>query len=219
MRRILFVLALAGLPSAASAARPNDSCDQAAVVAAERTGVPARLLMAIARTEAGRQQDGIFAPWPWTVNEAGAGSFFPNKEEAEKHVATALAAGASNIDIGCFQINFRWHSQAFPSVSSMFDPERNALYAATFLKQLLQETGSWEGAVGAYHSRLEEAATGYVAKVKAHLDEPANIEAPPVIQAVTPSRKNTYPLLHGGAGTMGSLVRNDARAAISSLLK
>ncbi|WP_435256932.1 lytic transglycosylase domain-containing protein [Thioclava sp. FR2] len=219
MRLKLLFIAFFALPSTGIAARQNDACDQAAMSAAERTGVPARLLMAIARTEAGRQQDGVFSPWPWTVNEAGSGSFFPTRKDAETHVQSALASGSRNIDVGCFQINVRWHGQAFSSVSSMFDPEKNAFYAASFLKQLLQETGSWEGAVGAYHSRLEEAATSYVAKVKEHLDHPAEIAAPTIFRAATPLRTNTYPLLHGGGGSMGSLVRREARAAISSLLR
>ena len=219
MRLILIFVAFVALPSTGIAARQNEICDQAARTAAERTGVPLPLLMAIARTEAGRQQDGVFAPWPWTVNEAGNGSFFANREHAEIHVENALASGARNIDVGCFQINVRWHGQAFSSISSMFDPEKNAVYAASFLKQLLHETGSWDGAIGAYHSRLEEAASGYVAKVKIYLDDHAEITAPPVVQVAKSVRANTYPLLYGGAGSMGSLVRRDARAAISSLLR
>lgn len=207
------------LPWPALAARDTGVCDNAAQRASSATGVPEHILRAIARVEAGRQQEGIFAPWPWTVNQGGRGSFFDSLDAALMHVRTALNAGETNIDIGCFQVNIRWHGTAFPSLEAMFDPDRNALYAAQFLQRLSEETGSWEGAIGAYHSRRAEAASSYLTKVAAHIGAMPLAVHSSLAEADVPLRANTYPLLQGGQGRLGSLVTIEARSAPSSLLR
>jgi soluble lytic murein transglycosylase-like protein len=63
------------------------------------------------------------------------------------------ARGARSYDVGCFQINYRWHGQHFASLDQMFDPDANAAYAARFLSELYAEFGDWSRAAGAYHSR------------------------------------------------------------------
>ena len=177
-------------------------CDSAATKAAKASGVPVRVLMAIARVESGRSVGGVLSPWPWAVNQAGAGSYFETVTEAMNHVSAAMAQGQANIDVGCFQINVHWHGAEFRSLQEMFDPEENALYAARFLLQLFDEFGSWEGAVGAYHSRHSDAASGYLAKVAAVMSDP---QRPALVQ--TAERHNRYPLLRAGEpGAYGSLV-------------
>jgi soluble lytic murein transglycosylase-like protein len=47
----------------------------------------------------------------------------------------------------------------------MFDPRRNALYAARFLRRLHSDFGDWSAAIGAYHSRTAARATRYRARV------------------------------------------------------
>lgn len=220
IRSVLILLGLLAASKAASA-NGNSICDSAALRAAEDTGVPAGVLMAIARVEAGRNRNGVFSPWPWTVNEAGSGSFFPDLQSAMDHVDQALANGDRNIDIGCFQVNIRWHSQEFDSLRSMFNPDTNAAYAARFLQRLLQETGSWEGAIGAYHSRQELAAESYLAKVRDQLDRLS--DGPTVAINDDPPRQpriNAFPLLQGGGtGTLGSLVAADALGPTAPLLR
>ncbi|MFN4131102.1 MAG: hypothetical protein ACK4GC_15000, partial [Paracoccaceae bacterium] len=184
---------------------PND-CDSAAAKAADISGVPVNVLMAISRVETGRTVGGVLSPWPWTVNQAGAGSFFQSAAEATAHVLRALADGHRNIDIGCFQINIRWHGAGFTSLEAMFEPTRNALYAARFLRQLHDEFGTWDGAIGAYHSRQSGAATSYLTKVSALMD---NMQAPPTpeVDLTSTARDNRYPLLRPGkGGGYGSLV-------------
>ena len=46
--------------------------------------------------------------------------------------------------------------KSFATIDDMFDPAANALYAAGFLHDLFEETGDWELAAGAYHSRTPE---------------------------------------------------------------
>ncbi|MCU0816222.1 MAG: lytic transglycosylase domain-containing protein [Cypionkella sp.] len=189
----------------AQANASHQICDHAAQRAAEQTGVPPVLLQAIARVESGRGQEGGFAPWPWTVNRAGDGHHFPDQASALSAVEAALATGESNIDIGCFQINLHWHGDAFSSLSAMFDPDSNALYAARYLKQLQKQTGSWRLAAGAYHSKRDEAARAYVEKVAAMMANAVPIPTDP-----GPDTPRSYALLVPGAGGMlGSVLPGD----------
>ncbi|MDR7126848.1 transglycosylase SLT domain-containing protein [Pseudotabrizicola sp. 4114] len=189
-------------------------CDTAGSRAAKITGVPVPVLLAISRVETGRTIGGVLAPWPWAVNQAGSGSFFESKSDAVDHVSFALSNGETNIDVGCFQINMRWHGTEFASLEAMFDPAENALYAARFLLQLYQEFGSWDDAIGAYHSRQSGAATAYLAKVSALMD--TTLQTPASVPLQTASGDNRYPLLMPGvAGAHGSLVTTlSDRAAV-----
>lgn len=150
------------------AARPVEAahtvCERMAEQAAQRSGVPVSVLKAIALTETGRKSAAGFGPWPWTVNMEGAGHWFDTLAEARAFVDAAQGRGARSFDIGCFQINYRWHGEAFTSVGQMFDPLANALYAARFLSELYQETGDWTAAAGAYHSRTKQFASRYSAR-------------------------------------------------------
>jgi hypothetical protein len=137
-------------------------CDDAAVVAATESRVPVRILHALSRTETGRTHENAFGPWPWTVNHAGDGRWFSDRRSALAHAEGLRARGARNLDIGCFQINLRWHGHAFASVAQMFDPLQNARYAAAFLTDLHLEFGDWDAAVAAFHSRTPDFAARYM---------------------------------------------------------
>lgn len=128
-------------------------CEQAAARASAASGVPLSVLRAISLTETGRTRQGSFKPWPWTVNMEGKGTWFDTFEEARDYVLRHHARGARSYDVGCFQINYRWHGQHFASPEQMFDPDANAAYAARFLRELYTEFGDWSRAAGAYHSR------------------------------------------------------------------
>lgn len=204
-------VALCASPGAAAAtADPADLCVEAAHHAAGRTGVPVDVLLAISLTETGRQGK----PWPWTVNMQGAGRWFTTRQEAFAFAEAGRNSGARNFDIGCFQINYRWHGENFASIDAMFDPRQNALYAAEFLQALHRETGTWSAAAGAFHSRTEVHATRYRMAFEANLATVAGQPRPdpaasirqdaPVIVA----RANAFPLLRQTetAGALGSLV-------------
>lgn len=164
--------------------------------------VPESVLRAVAKIESGRNGNAPLAAWPWAVNQAGASNWFPSRAAAEAHVAAAQAAGEENIDIGCFQINFRWHGAAFPSISGMFDPLENARYAAGFLQELRAESPDWAAAAGKYHSRTAALAEAYQVKFQAALQASHSTSGP-----LPPRKKNSFPLLNGGpAGVRGSTV-------------
>lgn len=197
------------LPSPGHAAEtdPAHKCDLAAARAAKRTGVPIDILLAITRVETGRGGPDA-APWPWTINADGKGDWYDSEQAAVEAATAHLTDGTGTFDVGCFQLNIRWHGQGFETLSDMFDPARNAEYAAEFLLQLYQESGDWAQAVSAYHSRTPELAESYLEKVKAVLEGPEGDSAPDFASAgAAQPRENQFPLLQaGGEATGGSIV-------------
>jgi hypothetical protein len=150
---LLGLVLLAAVPSRADAGA-GEACRDQAAVAERAASIPAGLLLAIGKRESGRfdTQTGGMLPWPWAVNREGEGRIFESREEAIAYVAAAQRAGSSSIDVGCFQINLKYHPLAFASLDEGFDPTKNAAYAARFLTELHDRTGSWETAVADYHS-------------------------------------------------------------------
>jgi hypothetical protein len=189
-------------------------CERAALDAANESGVPLGVLRAISLTETGRRKNKTFQPWPWTVNMEGVGKWFDTFEDARSYVEQHFQRGARSFDVGCFQINYRWHHQAFESIDQMFDPRENALYAARFLTELYEEFGDWSKAAGAYHSRTPKYANKYKARfdrILANLEplpqmRPEVVEMQPPVDTI-PVKPNTFPLLQRGAGSaLASLV-------------
>ncbi len=210
------------LPIPAHSAVPqrviSAQCDEAAATAARQSGVPIDVLLAVTRTETGRRSEGVLVPWPWTVNMEGAGRWFATEDEARAYVFQHFKRGARSFDVGCFQINYKWHGQAFRSIDEMFDPVKNALYAADFLADLYGEFGDWTKAAGAYHSRTKE----YADRYEARFDQVRqNVQPMQLASAPNASRRATFgapqrldlnraltngPLVGQGTAAMGSLV-------------
>lgn len=163
---ILMVLA-AAWPAAAAvdpAEQPAAVCEWAAMTAAQETGVPADILATLTLTETGRRRGGVVRPWAWSINAEGAGSWFDDAAEALAFAQDRIDQGRPNFDVGCFQLNYRWHGENFPSVVEMFDPLENARYAARFVRDLYAETGDWRLAAGAFHSKTPANAAKYLAR-------------------------------------------------------
>ena len=222
LRAVLFLVAVALDPLAGDAriaAAAERMCDVAAQRAADRTGVPVSVLLAITRVETGRTRDGVLQPWPWTVNMEGTGRWFASADAALAYAERHHARGARSFDIGCFQINYRWHGAAFESIAQMFDPGRSALYAARFLARLHAETGDWHAAAGAYHSRTPKYARRYRARFeRIHAGLSSGAVGRGEARTAGPARPvddaNGFPLLLSGApGRAGSLVPRDVDGA------
>ncbi len=194
MRALLAGLLLAALAAPAPGRAPGDLCRAAARAAAERHGLPDGLLEAIALVETGTTRGGARGPWPWTLNIEGEGRWFDSRAEARRAAEAAIRAGRTSTDIGCFQINWRWHGEAFESVDAVLEPALGADYAARFLKGLAAEAGDWMTAAGWYHSRTEAHATRYRALV-ARLFEGG---APPPEAAPAAPRPAPGPAAPGG---------------------
>lgn len=199
-------------------AGPESVCRAAAEKASRQTGVPLSVLQAISLTESGRKGSQGFSAWPWTLNIEGRGEWLPDRASALKMAQATLASGIRSFDVGCFQVNYRWHGEAFASLSDMMDPETNALYAAQFMAGLYGEAGNWSAAAGMYHSRTPEHANRYRKTFDRHLATlgDAPLPMPEVAQLVV--RENRYPLLQGGGPTrLGSLMPAAASSATSLL--
>ncbi|MEM8569737.1 MAG: lytic transglycosylase domain-containing protein [Pseudomonadota bacterium] len=148
-------------PAAGDEEYYSSMCERAIVNGARRGGVPPEILYAISLTETGRMRNGRLRPWPWAINREGKGHWFKTREEALAFGEQSLADGRRSFDVGCVQINYRWHGHAFPTLNDMFDPEWTATYAAQFLRTLYEDRGNWSEAAGAYHSLTPEYATIY----------------------------------------------------------
>lgn len=161
--RMLALIVCCALPAGAA----PQICDAAARDAARATGVPVALLLTLTRVETGRTSPHTAPePWPWTLNTGGRGSYHDTAQAALSAARRAISEGRRSIDIGCFQINYRWHGDRFPSLEVMLDPSQNALYAARFLRTLYAEFGDWTAAAGAFHSRNPEKSAAYLARVQ-----------------------------------------------------
>lgn len=198
----LLLTALPGMPLRAD--ETSDLCINAAQNAAQDIGVPVEVLIALTLTETGRGGPEGMMPWPWAVNLSGESHFPASATDAAELVQHGLDAGLTNIDLGCFQLNWRWHGAHFPSVEAMLDPQSNATYAAEFIAGLYAKTGSWRDAAADYHSQTPEKASVYLARFEPILAALMETDRP---EADPPPRESRYALLQAGvAGSPGSLV-------------
>jgi tetratricopeptide (TPR) repeat protein len=151
--------------------------------------IPAGLLTSISYVEAGRPgPNGKTVAWPWTINVNGKGMYFETKEEAVKATRKLLDEGQRSIDVGCMQVNLRYHPNAFASLDEAFEPATNVAYGAKFLKSLHDLQGSWPNAVERYHSSEDGRRAEYREKVLAFWnDEARNL----IMDSVTAENTDT----------------------------
>jgi hypothetical protein len=125
--------------------------------------IPNRLLAAISLRETGRWagQQKRSLSWPWTVTVKGRGHYMASKGEAIAFVRRLQAENVRNIDVGCMQVNLKYHPHAFANLHAAFDPHGNTLYAAKFLSQLREDHGSWQKAIRYYHSNNAKRGAAY----------------------------------------------------------
>lgn len=162
--------ALSFAPSSASS--PGEQCRAAIAAAEQANGIPPHLLGAIGHVESGRREpSGEVNPWPWSINVEGVDHVYDSEAEAIAGVRGFQAKGARSIDVGCLQVNLMYHPDAFATLEDAFDPVRNAQYAARFLVQLHQQSGSWTTATAWYHSATPELGSDYARKVMAALPQ------------------------------------------------
>ncbi|OAN50861.1 murein transglycosylase [Paramagnetospirillum marisnigri] len=164
----LTILLLAPVSARAVTPPVNEGICAAEVATAERSyGIPQALLHSISIVESGRYDAGHRAviAWPWTVMAEGQGRYFPSKAEAVAEVRKLKARGVQNIDVGCMQVNLRYHPTAFANLEEAFEPSANIGYAARFLKGLFDATGHWPTAASYYHSQTPSLAAIYREKL------------------------------------------------------
>lgn len=142
-------------------------CEAEILSAARLHGVPPGILHSVGLTETGRKG----SLHPHALNIEGRTVFADSLKQAMGEFEKARAEGKRLIDLGCMQINHRYHSSEFPSVQAMFDPRANVDYAARFLARLHARHETWTMAVARYHAGPDNdpAQKRYVCRVIANL--------------------------------------------------
>tara|TARA_B100000989_G_scaffold298419_1_gene287695 strand:+ start:1716 stop:2318 length:603 start_codon:yes stop_codon:yes gene_type:complete len=126
--------------------------------------IPNKLLEAISLTESGRTVGGKYVAWPWSLNILGESFFFENKNDLLITLKNKIKI-QKNIDIGCMQINYKYHNKKFKNIEEILNPKNNIEWAALYLKQLFNKYNSWNKAIAKYHSSNPERMQKYLAKV------------------------------------------------------
>lgn len=147
-------------PTMVAGYNPNSGvCEQAITAAEKQYNLPPYILHAIAITESGVKG----RPYPYAMNIKGRAYYASSAQEMYNIVAQHGAQ--SSIDVGCVQVNLKWHGKRFPNWAALLDPNTNAQYAAFHLTELFREFGSWNAAVSAYHSRTAWRGVNYACLV------------------------------------------------------
>ena len=121
-------------------------CEEEIIKAERKYDIPKGLLLAISSVESSMK--------PYAINNNGISYYPESYDHAERLLKNLITQGQSNIDIGCMQLNWRWHQENFLNPQQMLNPVENIEYAAKFLISLHQEAGgSWHQAVRYYHTR------------------------------------------------------------------
>lgn len=152
----------------------NEMCSVAAQNAEKNYNIKENLLATIAMVESGKWDDkaGKRSAWPWTVHAEGKGYYFDSKEQAVAAVKAMQNNGITNIDVGCMQINLRYHGKAFKSLEDAFEPEKNVAYSAKFLKQLHKRNKEdWKKTAMHYHSKDWRKGINYKNRLEKHYAE------------------------------------------------
>ena len=140
-----------------------DNCNYLTEKYGKIYNLPNKLLTSIALVESGIKKS-EFKSWPWTLNVSGKSMYFDNKSETIKYLKSNINLKKS-IDVGCMQINTKYHLKNFKDLSHLVEPEENVKYAATFLLKLYKKHKSWNEAVSRYHSSIPKRKKNYLKKV------------------------------------------------------
>ena len=142
----------------------SDLCVVALRQVERRYHLPPELLISIARAESGRPIASLtdIRPWPWTIDADGSGLFLDSKAAAIAWLQQQVSHH-SFVDVGCMQVDLHYHPDAFSTLDEALDPAVNADYAARLLVDLYrgEAGGSWDTAVGLYHSHSSVLAAEY----------------------------------------------------------
>ena len=129
-------------------ATPAASCEREIASAARRYDIPLAVFYAVGLNETGAKG----RLQPFAMNIDGRASIQQSLSQALTRFREAKAHGAKMIDIGCMQINHRYHAAHFATLEAMFDPAQNIDYAARFLRELKLREGTWTMAVARYNA-------------------------------------------------------------------
>jgi hypothetical protein len=203
-------------PTAQWDAQQSELCAAALREAEQRYHLPPALLSSIAKVESGRPITSLadIRPWPWTIVQMAPASLTarrPRLPGCDNRRPDILRRCRLHADRPVL-----YHPHAFASMEEAFDPAANADYAARLLTSLYrgEAGGSWDVAVGLYHSHTSLLAALYrdrVALIGADVLHGTLRGVPLYVQAM---RAGTLRLpLGNGSATSINVHRQPARRA------
>ena len=131
----------------------NNVCEKNISEIERQIDIPKGLLKAIGLTESGRYLNkSKLTIWPWTINMKTKSLFFDNKSQMLKFLNSQVEKGNYDFDVGCMQVNLKWHGKYFKNISDSIDPKTNISYATSFLYKLKSDHKTWTEAIKRYHS-------------------------------------------------------------------
>lgn len=138
-------------PALAQAADYGASADCPTLIsqAETRRNIPRGLLMAIAMTESSLNG----RPNPFAMNIAGRSYFASSGQDMANVISANWQRGVTSIDVGCMQINLKYHGMKFGRLTDLLNSPTNVEYGASYLIALAVEAGSWKDAVMSYHNK------------------------------------------------------------------
>ncbi|MBS4049379.1 MAG: transglycosylase SLT domain-containing protein [Alphaproteobacteria bacterium] len=141
-------------------------CKTAAIHVAWETKTPLHILNAISKVESAFN--------PYAFNTEGTPRRFNIKSQAAIYLRRMIEEKRS-VDVGCMQMNIRWHLQRFERPEDMLDPLANMRAAQLYLNELRRQCGDWECAAGAFHNMRDPAANRrYRCKLASELNPQGN---------------------------------------------
>ena len=144
-------------------------CEKKIIEIESQINIPKGLLKAIGLTESGRYiEKSKRVIWPWTINFKKKSLFFDSKSQMLKFLDNEVKKGNYDLDVGCMQINLKWHGKYFKKISDSIDPKINISYATSFLFKLKSDFNTWTEAIKRYHSSKPSKNTKYHKKVLAN---------------------------------------------------
>ncbi len=173
LRYFIFCIILSFLPESCFANRDAEILESKKCVAQfqyfeQRYNLPKDSLYSISLQETKKKHSkfNIGIVWPWTVNVEGIGHHFKTKAAAVNFTKDQINQGKKSIDVGCMQVNLKYHPNAFKSINQAFSPQNNIAYASKLLKEKYNKHKNWTKAIGSYHSESDGIGKKYSDNVK-----------------------------------------------------
>jgi hypothetical protein len=145
------------------------------VAMGDKNSVPAWFLYGIAMQESNMLFGRRALPYPWTLNVKGQGKRYKSYDEALSALRGYVSSGLKSVDIGCMQVNWRWHGDRLQTLERALDPYSNIDAGAQILRVEFVATGDWFKAAMRYHAGAitpdnHQRATRYATDVFKRLD-------------------------------------------------
>lgn len=121
--------------------------------AARNVGLAPDLLYAVALTESAYSaaEPGHVAPSCLAIRADNA--YYPKTVQEARSILERILPNRKNVDIGCMQVNWRWHGHRVNSPYELLDPRTNISIAATILRDALDSVPPGQDVlgIGRYH--------------------------------------------------------------------